>query len=294
MTGSGLLKVEPPYDGTRLDTFLASVLGHSRSGIKKWIDSGMVKVDGSVRTAHYKVSSGQSVTYKNDDAGRNTGRAEDIEFGVIYECADYIIINKPAGLVVHPAPSVPSGTLLNGLFARYGDPHLVHRLDKDTSGIMVAALNESTALDLRRQFKDREVKKAYKAIASGLLRDMKGMIDVPIRRSRRDPTKMDTGWSRARQSVTEYQVVEMLKDATLVDVFPLSGRTHQIRVHFSYIGHPLLGDSKYADSEKGASRQMLHAWRLSFIEHASGERVYYEVDPPDDFKKTVGKLKLQI
>ncbi|MFH1414758.1 MAG: RluA family pseudouridine synthase [Elusimicrobiota bacterium] len=268
---------------SRLDVFLAEELGFSRSRVKKLIEAGQVNVNETVKNCNYRVIEGDSILVDLPDKQKSTLEAQDIQFEILHTADSYAVINKPPGIVVHPAPGNKSGTLLNGLLGRFPDPHLVHRLDKDTSGVMVIALDEKSALDLRRQFKSREVKKVYSALVEGVIPEEAGEICVPIKRSVKDPTRMSVGWTDARKSITRFRVKEKLNNATLVEIYLLTGRTHQIRVHFSYYGYPVVGDKKYGQGTIPAPRQMLHACQISFRDPASGERVYHEAPVPQDF-----------
>ncbi len=216
---------------------------------------------------------------------------------ILYQDKHFAVIDKPPDLVVHPAPGNKSSTLLNGLIKKFKEPHLVHRLDKDTSGLLIVALDEKTALNIREQFKEKEVKKVYVAIVKGIIKEEAGEISVPIKRSRRDPTKMSVGYSHARDSTTRFKVKERLNGATFVEIYPLSGRTHQIRVHFAYYGYPVLGDRKYGGESIRTvpilpPRQMLHAWQISFKEPETEKRIHFEAPVPDDFKRILSGLKI--
>ncbi len=289
MNSKQLLKVTCS-DCDRLDKYLSLKLNDTRSKIKRYIDSGYIQVNGKLKNCHYKVACGDEITIEVPEIKNNNIKAQDINLEIIHEDKHYIIVNKPPGLVVHPAPGNRNGTLLNGLMEKHENPQLVHRLDKDTSGLLIVALDDDTALNIRNQFKMREVKKVYHAIVDGNMKEESGEISAPIKRSRRDPTKMDVGWSNARGSTTRFKVLKQLDEATLVEIYLLTGRTHQIRVHFSYYGYPVSGDAKYGDLKVKASRQMLHAKQISFTDPDSKKRVYYESQYPGDFSKLLEKL----
>jgi len=277
----------------RLDKFLSKKSELTRTKIKKMIEQGLVEVNGEKKSAHYKVAAGDKIIMRlSEENARKYEPENHIALNILYENDSITVINKPPDLVVHPAPSHHGVTLLDGLAAKYGEVHLVHRLDKDTSGVMIAALNEKTALEIRKQFKAKEVKKVYQAIVDGVIEDPSGEISAPIKRSRRDPTKMRVGWDSARSSVTRYKVNEKLNNATFVEVYPLSGRTHQIRVHFAYSGHPVVGDKKYGkDRDMRAGRQMLHAHQIAFKDPETGEILNFRTEPPQDFQNVLKKLK---
>ncbi|MEA3506032.1 MAG: RluA family pseudouridine synthase [Elusimicrobiota bacterium] len=280
--------------GKRLDKYMAGILDFSRSKIKREIKKGRVLVNNAPASPSRTLKKGDRIEYSIKPPHRDHIIAQDIPLDIIAQSEDYVIINKPPDLVVHPAPGNPDGTLLNGLMNRYETPYLVHRLDKDTSGVMIAALNENAARLIKKQFKKKKVKKIYLTLVEGIIKEDAGQIDVPIKRDSRDRTKMRAGWTGARKSATRFRVKRRLNNATYVEAYPLTGRTHQIRVHFSHMGHPVLGDRKYGSPPFGAHpkgtsyrapRQMLHAWQVSFEDPSSGKRVSYKVVPPKDFQE---------
>ncbi len=281
----------------RLDKYLAGRLTLSRTKIQKLIEDRKVTVDDKYKDSHFRLKGGEKITYKLPDAKesniKGNVKPEEISLNILHREKSFLILRKPPNMVVHPAPKNRTGTLLNGLVKKFKTPHLVHRLDKDTSGIMVVALEEKAALNLRKQFKAREVKKVYMALLKGRLEQPAGEIKAPIKRSRRDRTKMEVSWQGSKESVTRYKTLELKNNITLVEIYPLSGRTHQIRVHFSYRGYPVLGDKKYGTSTGNAIRQMLHAWQISFSHPETGRRVSFKVDPPPDFKKIMNVNNFQ-
>ena len=207
---------------------------------------------------------------------------------IIFQNEEIVIIDKPSGLTVHQAPREKSITLLEMLSGRFPTPYIVHRLDKDTSGIIIVALNESVAFELKKQFKDRAVKKIYLAIIKGQICEDAGEITFPIKRSLRDPTKMSVRWFGGREARTRWTVLERLNNATYIEVYPLSGRTHQIRVHFAHLGHPIMGDKKYGSKcDLAIPRHMLHASQISFKDPFTGRMRHFESALPEDFKKTL-------
>jgi 23S rRNA pseudouridine1911/1915/1917 synthase len=277
--------------GKRLDKYMAEHLKFSRSKIKRNIKKGRVLVNKKNKSPHYTIKEGDLIEYEIKSRRKDHIIPENIPLEIVEEKEGYIIINKHPDMVVHPAPGNPDGTLLNGLAYKYKTPRLVHRLDKDTSGVMIAALDEKSALRIKKQFKKKKVKKIYLALVDGILENDAGEIDVPIKRDTRDRTKMRAGWTRARKSTTRYRVRKRLNNATYIEAYPLTGRTHQIRVHFDHLGHPVIGDRKYGDPPFRAPRQMLHAWQVSFEEPASKKRVSYTVKVPEDFQKILTELK---
>ncbi|NLB34652.1 MAG: RluA family pseudouridine synthase [Elusimicrobia bacterium] len=268
--------------GERLDKYLAGASGFSRSRVKVAIEEERVLVGGGLKPAHYAVREGEKVEFFPKKINPADEKVE-MPLEIIYEDEAIAVINKSAGLVVHPAPGCFEPTLLNGLLFHYPSCEIVHRLDMDTSGVIVVSLNQESAISIKKQFKDRKVRKNYLALAQGTPEPKKGVIDFPIRRSRRNPTMMSVGWVAARQSKTLYEVMEQKDGVSLISVSPITGRTHQIRVHFSHLGHPLLGDLKYGGSREDAPRQMLHAYSIEFLHPSTGKEVFFKADIPEDF-----------
>lgn len=289
----------------RLDHFLVDtgVLG-TRSQIGKLIADGMVRVDGRGAKAGLLLRAGQRVEVEEPpqvEAG--AVRAEAIDLRILYEDPYLLAVDKPAGLVVHPAPGHWSGTLVNALLHRWGgerpglDPArcgIVHRLDKDTSGIVLVAKDLKTHEALSQLFRRREVRKQYTAIVCGVLRDERGVIDRPIGRHPSDRKKMSVRGG-GRESVTRYEVLERYRGASLLRLFPVTGRTHQIRVHLAAIGHPVLADPLYAQGRHAPAtalrRQALHAERLRFAHPRSGEELRLHSPLPADLADAIEQLR---
>ncbi|MBN2407229.1 MAG: RluA family pseudouridine synthase [Elusimicrobia bacterium] len=278
-------------EGERIDTYLSRRIPLTRSRVKKLIEGGHVRLNGKVTNCHHAVSPGDEIIFEVPEKKAAEAKGIYPPPDIICECESYVIINKAPGVVVHPAAGYRGSTLLDSLASRYPGAQLVHRLDKDTSGVMVAALTAEAGNDLRRQFKDREVKKVYLALVEGVIKEDSGEISAPIRRSSKDPTMMRVGWSGSRPSATRFTVKERFGNGTFVEVYPLSGRTHQIRVHMSYTGYPIIGDTKYSGGMMAAPRQMLHAWQISFSDPGTGRRVHYEAPVPEDFSSILSSLK---
>lgn len=283
--------------GKRLDHVLAALYpGHSRSQLQAWIKEGRVLLDGKATKPSEKIrSSGLLSVSPPEEGGPVETRPEEIPLDILYEDDDLLILNKAAGMVVHPAAGNPDGTLVNALLHHCGGtlstvggedrPGIVHRLDKETSGIMVVAKNNPTHEALAAQFQSRDVTKIYLAIASGTFRESSGTIEVemgrhPVNRKKMAVLPVGTG----RHSKTEWRFLRELKHGTLVECLLHTGRTHQIRVHLKHIGHPLMGDALYGKRGPYA-RQMLHAWKLGFIHPRTGKRLDFESPIPEDFLK---------
>ncbi|MGD9873944.1 MAG: RluA family pseudouridine synthase [Kiritimatiellia bacterium] len=297
------LTVNPADAGARLDAWLAKAQpGCSRSRWQQLIREGHVKVNGAPCKSRHSVAGGEEVEFEIPAAEPVAVAAEEIPLNILYEDRDIIVINKPAGLVVHPAPGNYSGTLVNALLHHCRDlegiggelrPGIVHRLDKDTSGVMVAAKNERAMQFLVDAFKNREVQKEYLALVSGQMDRKSGTISTMIGRSRGDRKKMSTRpASGGREAISHYTVQQQFKDAALLRVKLETGRTHQIRVHMAHIGHPIIGDRQYgrAGSLFDAPRQMLHAETLTLTHPASGEKMIFTAPLPEDMRSLLEKF----
>ena len=311
MTTAEQRHVEVPseYDGERLDTFLAGALpGHSRSQLQKLIKDGHVSGVKGLR-ASTPVKTGQRFVVDLPAPEPATAVAEDLPLTILYEDADIVVIDKPAGMVVHPGAGHRSGTLVNALLHHVDDlsgvggelrPGIVHRLDRGTSGVMIAAKNDAAHQELSRQFHDREVEKEYIALVWGLVQAGK-RIDAPIGRDPNDRQKMSTRARRARNAVTRVTWALNLRGVSLIHVAIATGRTHQIRVHLSAIGHPVVGDPTYggvhrhvADDVRAVQRlerPFLHAARLKFT-HPTDKRVMeFESPLPSDLESVIEGIR---
>jgi 23S rRNA pseudouridine1911/1915/1917 synthase len=290
----------------RLDRYVASELPDlSRTYLQQLIAEGRLLVDGQVRRAAFKMTPGQVVTLSLPLAEEFELEAQDIPLDVVFEDDDVLIIDKPAGMVVHPAPGHPRNTLVNAvLFHAPGisiqgstRPGIIHRLDKDTSGVMVVAKSNRAQMSLADQWQDRRVIKHYIALVSGVIEEDTATIDAPIGRNPVNRQQMTTTKS-GRDAVTHFTVLERFGDATLLDVRIETGRTHQIRVHLAFIGHPVIGDGVYGNKvsarigdELGISRQFLHASALSFRMPSSEETRTFEAPLPPDLQLVLDSLR---
>jgi 23S rRNA pseudouridine1911/1915/1917 synthase len=285
--------------GNRLDTFVSGRLPElSRTYIQKLIADGCITVNGQVVKASHKVNSGDCIAVTVPPPTSSTLAAEDIPLNVIYEDEDLLVIDKPADLTVHPAPGSPNHTLVNALLARFKDlptgddlvrPGIVHRLDKDTSGLMLVAKNRTALNKLASQFKARSVTKAYQVLVRGHLTPEGGFIDAPIGRDPRHRKRMAVV-NGGRQARTEYRVVKYIGDCSLLEVRLETGRTHQIRVHLSAIGYPVVGDTTYGVKSPLLWRQFVHACRLGFKLPSSGKYVEFESELPPDLRQALEKI----
>lgn len=291
-------------EGKRLDVWLTDVLGSlSRSYVGKLIQQGNVTVDGKAQKAGYKLKTGDYIEICIPEPRQMEVRAEDIPLDIIHEDNDIIVINKPRGMVVHPAAGNYSGTLVNALLKHCSGslsdingvirPGIVHRIDKDTTGVLVIAKNNNAHALLSRKLKEHDVKRIYTAVVEGVINEERGMIDAPIGRHPADRKKMAVNLKNGKRAVTYFRVLERFKSATLLELRLETGRTHQIRVHMSYIGHPLAGDTVYGRKKQlyEIDGQALHAAVLGFEHPGTGEYVEYSAEPPEEFKKLVEKLR---
>lgn len=297
--------ITPEQKGRRLDQFLPSIreLNLSRSQAKKLIEDGFVTVNKQLSEPSYKIKLDDRIKISIPPPKEISARAENLPLNIVYEDKDLIVVNKRKGMVVHPAPGNYSGTLVNALLFHCGHlaslgaplrPGIVHRLDKDTSGLMVVAKNDAAYLSLARQIKDRTVEKTYLALVHGRISNNAGMIEARIGRHPIHRKKMavieKTG--RSREALTYYKVLERFKNYTLVEVKIKTGRTHQIRVHMNYIGHAVVGDPTYGKRREDfpVSGQLLHASKLGFIHPGSGKFVEFEAEPPAEMQEILQKI----
>jgi len=290
--------------GDRLDMWLAeTVPEHSRSRWQTLIKEGRVTVNGAPCKANLKIHAGDRVKWSVPDPAPAVPQAEAISLNVLYEDKHMIVINKPAGLVVHPAVGNETGTLVNALLHHCTDltgiggeirPGIVHRLDKDTSGVMVVAKNEAAMMDLSRQFKERDTEKEYLTIVWGVPYGKRGTVETTIGRHPIHRKKMAANVRNGREAVSHFEVQEALGEAALVRVKIETGRTHQIRVHMTHIKHPVIGDSVYGRGRAStikAVRQMLHAAKLSLNHPKTGKRMTFEAPLPEDMEELLKQLR---
>lgn len=278
--------------GQRLDHFLsASLPEFSRARLQSWVEEGRVKVNGETRKASWKLRAGETVEVEPAELKPLRAFAEDIPLEILYEDESLLAINKPAGLVVHAGAGNESGTLVNALLHHFeslstvgGDlrPGIVHRLDKGTSGVMLVARTDAAHRNLSAQFAGRKVKKVYLALVMGHVKRDAGRIDTAITRDPVNRTKMTARLEEGREAHTEYYVLERLPHHTLLRVLIGTGRTHQIRVHLSQLGHPVAGDPLYGAPAAPENRPWLHAWRITFTSPATGEEVTVEAPLPEE------------
>ncbi|WP_277291546.1 RluA family pseudouridine synthase [Streptococcus orisratti] len=286
--------------GNRLDKALADLTTLSRSQANEEIKKGTVLVNGKAAKAKYAVKVGDVITYEIPEDEILDYEAEDIPLDIIYEDEDVAVINKPQGMVVHPAAGHTSGTLVNALMYHIKDlstingvvrPGIVHRIDKDTSGLLMIAKNDISHKALAEELKDKKSLRKYLAIVHGNLPNDRGMIEAPIGRSEKDRKKQAVT-AKGKEAVTRFQVLERFGNYTLVELTLETGRTHQIRVHMAYIGHPVAGDPLYGPRKtlKGQG-QFLHARTLGFTHPRTGEVMTFTVEAPAIFQERLEELR---
>ncbi|WP_409368280.1 RluA family pseudouridine synthase [Lysinibacillus sp. 38-6] len=293
--------IEEQQQGERIDKAISSIQTEwSRTQISNWITDGIVKVNGETVKAKYKVKAGDVVEIIVPEAEPLDVIAENLALDIVYEDADVLVVNKPKGMVVHPAPGHMTGTLVNGLMYHCKDlsgingilrPGIVHRIDKDTSGLLMVAKNDVAHESLVEQLVNKTVTRKYTALVHGHIAHDKGTIDAPIGRDQKDRQKQAVV-DKGKHAVTHFQVIERFGDFTLVECRLETGRTHQIRVHMNYIGFPLVGDPKYGPRKTiDFGGQVLHAGVLGFIHPTTAEYMEFEAPLPVDYVQLLEELR---
>ena len=289
--------------GTRLDKLIIDLEKEiSRSMAQKLIEQGNVFVNGKIEKASYIVKSNDKITLEIKPPKEAKLKPENIPLNVIYEDNDIIIINKEKGMVVHPGNGNPDKTLANAILARCRDslsgiggeirPGIVHRIDKDTSGIIIVAKNDKSHLNISEQIKKHETKKTYLALVRGVIKENEATINMPIARDKNDRKKMAVNRD-GKEAITHFKVLKRFNGYTFLEIIIETGRTHQIRVHLSKIGFPIVGDTTYSNGKNpfGVEGQMLHAYKIKFKHPTTGNQVEYEAELPKYFKEILDKLE---
>ncbi len=296
-----IFKVEPEYDGQRVDVFLSLNTDLTRSHIKKLCDEGNIFIDGLTAKAKKTLKIGQTVEVNLPKIKNLDVEAKDIEIDVVYQDTDIAVINKPQGMTVHAGNGTNGDTLVNALLYHLDSlsgingvirPGIVHRIDKNTSGLLVVAKNDMAHVKLASQLEDKTCRRIYTALLEGELKTDEGRICTEIGRNPKDRTKMAVV-KHGREAITDYKVIKRYEGYTLCSFSLLTGRTHQIRVHAKYLGHPIVGDPEYGykNQKFKLNGQLLHAGTLEFLHPKTGEKVTFNCELPDYFKSVLNKLK---
>ena len=280
----------------RIDAYLSEKTEYSRTAIQRLIDEDKIKVNGKKEKSLYKVQNGDKIEIKEEPAKEIELKAQDIPLEILYEDNDIIVVNKPKGMVVHPANGNPDGTLVNAIMSICKEslsgiggeirPGIVHRLDKNTSGAIIIAKNDKAHIALSRQLKNHEIKKTYIALVRGIVKENNATINMPIARSKKDRKKMDVD-KNGKEAITHFKVIKRYQDFTLLEINIETGRTHQIRVHLSHIGYPIIGDDVYSNGKNkwNIEGQCLHAKCLDFKHPITGKELHIEAPIPEYFEK---------
>ena len=298
------IKINEKDVGKRIDSLIPNIESEiSRSMVQKLIAENNIKVNNEKTKSSYKLKLNDEIEINIPEAKEIDLKAQDIPLDIIYEDKDIIVINKPKGMVVHPANGNPDGTLVNAIMAICKDslsgiggeirPGIVHRLDKDTSGLLIVAKNDKAHVNMSEQIKNHEVKKTYIALVRGVVKENEATINMPIARSKKDRKKMDVD-KNGKEAITHFKVLGRYKNKyTLLKINLETGRTHQIRVHLSYIGYPIIGDEVYSNgkNEWDVKGQCLHAWKLEFMHPITGKKISLEAEIPEYLKKIIKELK---
>ncbi len=297
------LNVDREDAGLRIDKWLSEQtdIDLTRSAIAKLIESEKVSVNGKAVSKSYKIQTDDVVDVEIPDPIESSVLPEDIPLDIVYEDSTLLVVNKPQGMVVHPAAGNYTGTLVNALLFRYKDelsgingvirPGIVHRIDKNTSGLLIVAKTDKAHIGLAEQIKAHSFTREYEAICVGRFKDKSGTVDAPIGRDKRDRKKMCVTQSNSKNAVTHYEVLEEYSNHSYVKFRLETGRTHQIRVHCAYLGHPILGDDVYGKPYQGCKGQCLHARKIGFVHPITGEYLEFTSELPEYFSKLLEKLR---
>ena len=298
--------VEDVDAGKRLDSFLAekNTAKYTRSFIGKMIEEDLVLYNGKPSKASLKIKTGDRIELYEKEPEPLAVKGEEIPLEIVYEDDDLMVINKPRGMVVHPAPGHTSGTLVNAVLSHAGEslssingvlrPGIVHRIDKDTSGLILVCKNDFSHKALAKQLEEHSITRRYHAICSGRLKEEQGTVSAPIGRDEKNRKQQAINYKHGKEAITHYRLLENLQNASLLECRLETGRTHQIRVHMKSIGHPLLGDPLYGPKKNlyAIKGQALHAMVLGFVHPRSEEYMEFSADYPEDFQKLLNKLRM--
>lgn len=282
----------------RLDKYLSNVLDISRSKVQNLIKQDKVKVNGKTEKESFKVSNGDRIEVDDDLDFSIDVEPENLKLDIVYEDPYLMIVNKESGMVVHPAPGNYNHTLVNAVLYHLGKgktknmrPGIVHRIDKDTSGLMVVAKTDDALEKLSLMIKNKEIERKYLAIVDGIIGPASGTIDAPIGRNPKNREKMCVTSENSRNAITHFKVLKRFKSNTLVLCKLDTGRTHQIRVHMAYIGHPITNDPLYENKNASSFGQMLHSYSIDFVHPITQKHLHFDVEPPKEFQEYLQKLE---
>ena len=287
----------------RIDAYISENTEYSRTAVQRLIEEEKITVNGKKEKASYKVQNGDKIEIEEEPAKEIELKAQDIPLEILYEDNDIIVVNKPKGMVVHPANGNPDGTLVNAIMSICKDslsgiggeirPGIVHRLDKNTSGAIIIAKNDKAHINLSEQLKNHEIKKTYIALVRGVVKENNATINMPIGRSKKDRKKMDVD-KNGKEAITHFKVLKRYKDCTLLEINIETGRTHQIRVHLSHIGYPIIGDEVYSNGKNkwNIEGQCLHAKSLDFKHPITGKNMHIEAPIPEYFENIIKELDI--
>ena len=287
----------------RIDAYISGNTEYSRTAVQRLIEEEKITVNGKKEKASYKVQNGDKIEIEEEPAKEIELKAQDIPVEILYEDDDIIVVNKPKGMVVHPANGNPDGTLVNAIMSICKDslsgiggeirPGIVHRLDKNTSGAIIIAKNDKAHINLSEQLKNHEIKKTYIALVRGVVKENNATINMPIGRSKKDRKKMDVD-KNGKEAITHFKVLKRYKDCTLLEINIETGRTHQIRVHLSHIGYPIIGDEVYSNGKNkwNIEGQCLHAKSLDFKHPITGKNMHIEAPIPEYFENIIKELDI--
>ena len=298
-----IIDVSQEYEGERIDKFLSVLIeDSSRNSIQKLIENGKVTVNGKEINKKYKVSVDDEVVILPNELKPIDAEPENIPLDIVYEDEHLLVVNKPRGMVVHPAPGNYSGTLVNALMYHCKDslsgingvlrPGIVHRIDKDTSGLLIVAKNDKAHIGLAKQIKEHSFTREYNAVIVGHLKEQQGTVNAPIGRNPKDRKKMCVTNQNSKNAVTHYKVLDDFEGYSHIELKLETGRTHQIRVHMAHLGHPVAGDAVYGNDKKSSylNGQCLHAIKIGFIHPLTDEYLEFTSDLPDYFKEFINRI----
>lgn len=300
-----LYTVQEKEENNRLDKLITTIDNTiSRTAVKRLIEAGKIKINSKIEKPSYEVKIGDVIEIEDEIPKESHLVAQDIPIDVIYEDNDILVVNKPKGMVVHPGNGNPDGTLANAVMGLCGDtlsgiggeirPGIIHRLDKDTSGIIVVAKNDRAHIDISNQIKNRQTTKKYIALVRGQIKEDEATINMPIGRSTKDRKKMAVR-KDGKEAITHFKVLKRYDDYTLLELKIDTGRTHQIRVHMAEIGHPVVGDYIYSNGKNpfGVTGQMLHSKKIEFIHPTTKKRIEFEAPLPEYFQEVLNSLDIE-